>query len=169
MDTFTLCRLACSDMQVKKGFGGVFSSDCLPKNKGLFKSFIVNLDPQFLGGSHWIAIFFKNDKAYYFDSYGHYPQNPAIYTFLMQNASDIRYNSVGFQNFNSLTCGHFCLYFLNRMSRNLDMCELNHIDRGKNEHFIKAFVSANFKLSECCVAFRGIQTCRALLNVMRSK
>lgn len=170
MNTLTLCRLACSDPRIKKGFGGVRASDDLPSKKGIFKSFIINLDPKHLPGSHWVAIYFRNDVAFYFDSFGQRPQNRDIITFLRENAKNIRCNAHGFQNFNTFTCGHFCLYFLHQSHRNLKLRDLDPTNRKKNEHFIKYFVNARFKLEDCCASLHGggRQTCRALINVTQS-
>lgn len=178
MDTITLCRLACSDPYIKKGFAGVFASDSLPQSVGTHTSFIINLDPKTEPGSHWTAIFFtdeqdtftKKKSAFYFDSYGRFPTHKNILKFLVNNAANISYNFYGFQSYNSLTCGHFCLYFLYKMNRNLKLNELSRTEREKNEIFIKAFVSLKLKLAECCVTHHRHQrqTCRALRNVTDS-
>lgn len=86
MDTYTLCRLACSDKLLKKEFGGVFSSDTLPKKKGKFNAFIVNLDAKILPGSHWISIYFHENVSNYFDSYGLPPRNRYILQFKIGRA-----------------------------------------------------------------------------------
>ncbi|GFT61838.1 uncharacterized protein TNCV_4914451 [Trichonephila clavipes] len=46
MDSITLCRLACSDMNIRSEFGGVFACDELPKKRDNYSCFIVNLDPK---------------------------------------------------------------------------------------------------------------------------
>ncbi|GFS50624.1 uncharacterized protein F54H12.2 [Nephila pilipes] len=46
MDSITLCRLACSDVILRSKFGGVYSSDDLPKEHDRYSCFIVNLDPK---------------------------------------------------------------------------------------------------------------------------
>lgn len=51
MDTLTICRLACTDCQIRKTFAGVFSSDSLPKCIKHYSLFIVNLNPRTLLGS----------------------------------------------------------------------------------------------------------------------
>lgn len=62
MNTITLCRFACSDVRIRNTFGGVYASDRLPKFKRKFSTFIANLDPHTLPGSHWVAIFFSIKK-----------------------------------------------------------------------------------------------------------
>lgn len=179
MDTLTLCRLACSDPYIKKGFAGVYASDSLPKRRGSYKSFIVNLDAKHLAGSHWIGIFFSDHKdktsqtnsAFYFDSYGRFATDKNILKFLTNNAEKIDCNFYGFQNFNTFTCGHFCLYFLYQFNRSRDLHDLSRTQRGKNEIFIKAFVSSRLKLAECCDSLHreNHQTCQAVTNIMQTK
>ena len=65
-------------------------------------SYILNL-----GNKHWTALFVKNKKGFYFDSYGViYP--PAVKKF----CPNIVYSDDNIQSLNSVLCGYFCLYFL---------------------------------------------------------
>lgn len=152
MDTLTICRLMCSDVLIKKSFGGVYPSDSLPEKKHNFSSFIVNLDESKLPGSHWIAIYFENKKrnAYYFDSYGQPPVNMNIVKFLKDNADFIYYNKFCFQDYFTTTCGHFCMYFLFQSVRRLKLNNLSKYNKKVNEKFIKNFVRQHFKLHKCC-------------------
>ena len=169
MDTITLCRLACSDKLLKKEFCGVFSADTLPKQKGHFNAFIVNLDVKTLPGSHWIAIYFSDNIAYYFDSYGLPPRNRYIRRFMKKNSKAIKYNNIWFQNDFSTTCGYFSLYFLHQCVRDLrkkSLRKLHSRNKKYNELFIKDFVKKNFYLSKCCHAFHAKkQSCVALTNM----
>lgn len=161
-----LCRLACGDTFIKKKFGGVFPCDGLPEHKADFLYFIVNLDPKHLPGSHWTAIAFKKNIAFYFDSYGRPPLQKYILKFMSENSQIIRYNTSCFQSSKTITCGLFCLYFLHRFSRDLPINHLDakHIDR--NEIFIRQFSNQKLSLARCCHNFRvSKQTCRALLNM----
>ena len=51
-----------------KGFNGVFSRNNLPKLKN--GAYVINLDHSKNTGTHWIAIFLKNNEVIYFDSFG---------------------------------------------------------------------------------------------------
>ena len=57
-------------------FNGVYSRDNLPK---IIKSgpYIVNLDEYANTGTHWIALYVKNNEVTYFDSFGveHVPED----------------------------------------------------------------------------------------------
>ena len=50
-------------------FNGVYSRDNLPKTikKG---AYIINLDEYADVGTHWIALYVKNNEVSYFDSFG---------------------------------------------------------------------------------------------------
>lgn len=166
MDTITICKLACSDKYLKSRFGGVFASDTLPKCKTYFKSFIVNLDSKLLPGSHWIAIHFHKNTAYFFDSYGLPPRNKHIISFMKRNSSSIRYNSKCFQDDLSSSCGYFCLYYLYQSVRNKTLEDLDAKNKKQNEKFIKMFVKRRLFLSSCCHTFhKQKQKCIALINM----
>lgn len=166
MDSISLCRFACGDKFIRKGFGGVFSCDTLPKLRNKFNSFIINLDRHTLPGSHWVAVHFKNEKASYFDSYGR-PPSKIILKFLKANSKKIEINKFCFQDFATLTCGYFCLYFLFNMCRNLTLNKLNKNNQTKNEALIARFAKTQLKLGNCCHSFHDkIQSCSALLNML---
>ena len=69
----------------KKIFGsrflGVFSSDKLPTNIKSREMYIANLDKSNESGSHWIAVYKKNNKLYVYDSFGRKSKKiiPSIY------------------------------------------------------------------------------------------
>lgn len=165
-----LCRLACGDTFIKKKFGGVFPCDGLPEHKGVFLYFIVNLDPKHLPGSHWTAIAFKKNTAFYFDSYGRPPLQKDILNFMNGNSQIIKYNTACFQSSKTETCGLFSLYFLYRFSRGLPMKQLEVKNTDKNELFIQQFLNKKLSLARCCHNFQvSKQTCRALLNMKNTR
>lgn len=171
MDTVTLCRLACSDTLLRKKFGGVFASDRLPRSKRNYSSFIVNLDPHTLPGSHWIAIDFHKKEAYYFDSYGQSPSEKNILNFMKRNADNIVYNENCFQDDLTTTCGYFCLYFLFRRARSLNLNHLSKKNKKQNETFIKMFIRQHFKYRRCCLFSTNTnkkQKCVAWINTRRA-
>jgi hypothetical protein len=101
--------------QLNKMFLGVFPVNLLPlvpqtKPCGL----IINLDPDYLPGSHWVAIYMpENGPSIYFDSFGFSPRNNLIIAFLKrQSSTGWVYNSTRFQNLTSSVCGYYCILFL---------------------------------------------------------
>ena len=106
-----------------KDFLGVFPSDIQPVVKNL-KSFsiIFNESEHDEEGSHFVCVFLKNGKCYYFDSLGLKLENENIITFLKKyiNVKVIE-NNIQIQSFESLFCGYYCLSFLIFLSKGFDI------------------------------------------------
>ena len=78
--------------------------------------FIYNLEPSYMGGSHWVATYAKNGIINYFDSFGMPPFQEIVDHARKKNLILLHQNNQ-IQNINTTTCGYFCLYFLNEMSK----------------------------------------------------
>ena len=93
-------------------FNGVYSRDNLPKTikKG---AYVINLDEYTDIGTHWIALYVKNNEVIYFDSFGveHIPKE--INKFI--GNKDIKANIFRLQAYDSIMCGYFCIEFINYM------------------------------------------------------
>ena len=74
--------------------------------------FIYNLEPSYMGGSHWVATYVKNGIINYFDSFGMPPFQEIVDHARKKNLILLHQN-----NQITTTCGYFCLYFLNEMSK----------------------------------------------------
>ena len=73
----------------------------------------VNIDIGSLGGLHWTCFIVKDNKSYYFDSFGGQPD-----TFLLtQIPKSISYPIYEVQDINSKFCGSYCLYFFYLIER----------------------------------------------------
>ena len=84
----------------------------MPNKNGCY---IINLDDSTGLGTHWVALFIKNNIAIYFDSYGEsFPL--AVYEFCHRR-SDINLiqNNIQLQYIESNVCGWWCIYFLHYM------------------------------------------------------
>ena len=83
---------------------------------------VVNLEPSNEDGSHWIGLFAKTqDQIFYFDSYGidSYKirtPNDLVEEYLKENFARITRNTIPFQSSFSSVCGHYCIFFIYRMS-----------------------------------------------------
>ena len=73
----------------------------------------VNIDNGFQGGSHWCVFYVKNNKSYYFDSFGGQPDR----FLLNQLPKPIIYHNYKIQDINSKLCGSYCLYFFYLIER----------------------------------------------------
>ena len=94
---------------------GVFSKDninTLPKNGSYIFNLQDNTDEynNFLGGTHWTALYIENQKAFYMDSFGKPP--PSDIQLFLKRFIPYRFNKKQIQNIRSGVCGYYCLYFL---------------------------------------------------------
>ena len=89
-------------------FNGVYSRDNLPAKikKG---AYVINLYEYKDAGTHWIALYVKNKKVVYFDSFGveHVPKE----IIKSIKNKDIIANIFRLQAYDSIMCGYFCIIF----------------------------------------------------------
>lgn len=109
-------------------FGGVFPINLLPIHFEKPKFFIINLDPHYQTGSHWVALKFDiNGYAYYYDSFGRPPYGN-ILTFIERHAKyGYSFNKKKIQGNDSIACGLFCLKFILLGNDNHLFTKCNHI------------------------------------------
>ena len=72
---------------------------------------LINIDDGFRGGSHWTCFLVKDNKSYYFDSFGGAPDK----FLLKQLQKPIIYHNNKIQDINSRLC--YCLYFFYLIER----------------------------------------------------
>ena len=78
----------------KQFFKGVYAIDEIKSIKTVSypSSFVINLDPSYKPGSHWVAVYFdKNGVGEYFDSFARYPPHEIVH-FLRSHAKGWQYN-----------------------------------------------------------------------------
>ena len=92
-------------------FNGVYSRDNLPKIKD--GAYVINLDEYSHIGTHWLALYVRNNNITYFDSFGveHIPKE--IKAFIKNK--NIKTNIFRIQAYDSIMCGYFCIGFINFM------------------------------------------------------
>ena len=93
-------------------FNGVYSRDNLP-NKIKDGAYVINLDEYSDIGTHWIALYVKNNDITYFDSFGveHIPKE--IKAFIKNKY--IKVNIFKIQAYDSIMCRYFCVGFIKFM------------------------------------------------------
>ena len=112
-------------------------------NKPMF--LIVNTEPSWLPGEHWLVFYFpKDDVPEFFDSFGHEPSYYSYHftDFLCENSKQKNFwvNSQQLQTFGSNICGLYCILFV-----------LSRISNISFENFIANF-SQNKQENDCkCV------------------
>ena len=93
-----------NESQIQK----VYNYPIYPRDSKIYsdKRF-VNIDNGSMGGYHWTCFIVKDNKSYYFDSFGGTPDKFLI----NQLPKPIIYHNYKIQNINSFLCGSYCLYF----------------------------------------------------------
>ena len=101
-------------------FNGVYSRDNLP-NKIKDGAYVINLDEYSDIGTHWIALYVKNNDATSFDSFGveHIPKE--IKAFIKN--SNVKTNIFRIQAYDSKMRLYFCIGFINFMFKGKSLTE----------------------------------------------
>lgn len=130
-----ISKILKSDKYAKNSFLGVFSIDMLPDIKSLPASGVINTDPSYLPGSHWIAFYIDHHNVCnFFDSYGNHPKQYRLDLYF-KKCTKLNYNNFKLQSVNSEVCGHYCIYFIIAMSRGYDLCSIIDVFSKKNFKF----------------------------------
>ena len=89
-------------------FNGVYSRDNLPKIKG--GVFVINLDKYSNIGTHWVALYVRNNDIAYFDSFGveHIPEETKAFI----GNKNIQKKIFRIETYDSIMCGYFCIGFI---------------------------------------------------------
>ena len=125
----------------KPRFNGVYSRDNLPKTIKR-SAYVINLDQYANIGTQWIALYVKNKKLIYFDSFDieHVPKEIIK---LIKN-KDIIANIFRLQAYDSIMCGYFCIKFLDYMFKGKSLVDFNNLfspyDFKNNDKIIKDII-----------------------------
>ena len=93
-------------------FNGVFSRKNLPK-KINDVAYLISLDEYADVGTHWMALFCNKNQIAYFNSFGVEHVLEEIKKFV--GNKNIKVNIFRLQANNSVTCGYFCIGFIDFM------------------------------------------------------
>ena len=103
MKKYNLKNDTMNESQLQK----VYDYPIYPRDSKIYsdKGF-VNIDNGSMGGSHWTCFIVKDNKSYYFDSFGGQPDK----FLLKQLPKPIICHNYKIQDINSFLYGSFCLY-----------------------------------------------------------
>ena len=107
--------------------------------------FIYNLEPSYMSGSHWVATYVKNGIINYFDSFGMPPFQEIVNHAKRKNMT-LFHQSDQIQNLMTTTCGYFCLYFLNEMSKGRSYYDLLKVFNSHNIMENEKYIENYFKI-----------------------
>ena len=88
MNSRQLRWILSGDKFTRLSFRGVYAIDEMKSIKSVSypSSFVIDLDPSYKPGSHWVAVYFdKNGVGEYFDSFARYPPHEVVH-FLRSHA-----------------------------------------------------------------------------------
>jgi len=148
MNTLQIDKILRRNQTTSPFYLGCFSSDQLVRNSKNFpQSLVVNFDPSWQEGSHWVAIFAESPISVdYYDSLGIWPPlNENISQFL-SNFKHVHFNPCAFQGIKSKKCGKHAIFFIFNRSNGKSFDQILHfLTRGKDhispdkivENFIK--------------------------------
>ena len=105
-------------------FNGVYSRDNL-LNKIKDGAYVINLHEYSDTGTHWIALYVKNNDITYFDSFGveHIPME--IIKFIENK--NIKTNIFRIHAYDSIMCGYFCIAFIDFMFKGKTLTEYTNL------------------------------------------
>ena len=147
MDSYEIARYMRLDEKIRDQFYGVYSLDLIPKKLPIASLVIVNLDYSTDKGSHWVVLHrVNNEVVEHFDSAGKQPKRDIVNN-LFSNALSYKYNNKRVQNYQTDTCGLFCLYYSYHSSRGRTMQSILSdfsVNLKSNEEMIISFFNNNF-------------------------
>ena len=108
-------------------YRGCFASDQIPLAAPAGVShpwcLVANLDPGYLAGSHWVALY--SDRAgtiEYYDSFGQWPPPSAEICQFLDRFDRIQYNRMQIQSTRSKSCGKHAIFFLHQRCSGQPFC-----------------------------------------------
>ena len=92
----------------ESGLQRVYNYEIYPRvSKIMTDKGFANTDNGSQGGTHWTCLYIKDNKSYYFDSFGGAPDK----FLLNQLPKPVIYHNCKIQDINSKLSGSYCLYF----------------------------------------------------------
>ena len=90
--------------------------DTLPTKHHKNECGVINLDSNVGPGTHWTCYYIRNNKKYYFDSYGLDPPTE------LQNylGKSVVCSTFQIQDIGTSICGHLCVFVLSRLTSGED-------------------------------------------------
>ncbi len=110
----------CKELNISN-FKGVFMRDELKGSISKNECLILNMDDSKGDGTHWTSLYSKNNKCYYFDSYGF---DPPIEVQNYCRGKENYSNSFKIQTPDEVICGHYSLYMLYKLNKDVPFYDI---------------------------------------------
>ena len=148
--TEDLTQALLMDVHTRQQFGDVCSLTELPE-KVIGQIYVVNTDPHWLPGKHWLTFYFpETGPPEFFDSTGHTPgyYHKEFENFLLRNSNHTySYNNTQIQGYGSNTCGYFCLFYSFHRARGIPIASIINMFTNElwvNDIWVYEFVKENY-------------------------
>lgn len=103
-------------LSVLKGYVGAFPKDNLPKlnlNINTTKYIVINTDPSYKSGEHWLGLVFTKNECLYFDSYGLEILDRHILNYIKKSGYNVyKYSEKCVQPWHSNQCAYYVICFI---------------------------------------------------------
>ena len=110
MKKYKLKNDTMNESQLQK----IYNYNLYPRDSKIYSDRgFINIDNGVQGRTHWTCSIVKDNKSYYFDSFGGQPVN----ILLNQLPKPIIYHNYKIQHINSRLSGSYCLYFFYLIER----------------------------------------------------
>lgn len=104
-------------------YSGCFPSDRIPYPTLFPALMVINLDPHFMDGSHWVVLLAESpSQAYFFCPFGREPKGRLMD--YLQMFPKVRRNRCVFQPRTSIACGCFAIFVVYHLSRGYEFDEV---------------------------------------------
>ena len=135
-----------ADNQIKQIYKGVIgSNELFLVDKSTKSIYIANTDPNYLPGTHWVAIYSHEETCEIFDSLGNKPSTYGFnFSNLTNNYQKYTYSTAKIQNSKSTLCGVYCIFYCYLKSRGFKMGEILEYfstDTEMNDYLMRSFMS----------------------------
>ena len=142
---FEIFRALKGDPYSKPVFKAVVPIDKIPLKIMYPSAYVINTDSSTGSGEHWLAVYYdKEGQCGFFDSYGMEPRFYGLEKYLNNTSHNWIFNNIQLQSLTSITCGYYCIYFIQMMCRDFSMTEI--VEHFSNEDFLKN----DLKISHVC-------------------
>ena len=153
MDTNQIAHILKNNPYTKHCFRGVYAVDQLPTlTKNENQCYVVNTDPSYDTGSHWLAVFYNCREREFFDSFGCPPSfySKTFDKFLETHGLPWSYNKKRLQGSFSTVCGQYCVYYLIKRCEGKTMKTIVNVfgnDLDKNDEKVNRWFNHNYNSS----------------------
>ena len=135
------------ELSTISNFIGCFASDQLPDTI-IEGSYVINFDPSYKRGTHWVAIIIKHNIIENFDSLSLKFIPKSIKLFIVNSKKKfVHFNNRAIQKFSTLTCGIYVIVLIKLSSLyNISLVDFMTIFKDLDKNSCEELVCKLFKL-----------------------